>query len=72
MTLSPKATEVLAALRTRAEYAEGDWLVVYLDNASGRVPGLTPRAWAGHLSALEKAGLYRPIDNCAWGKVKAA
>jgi hypothetical protein len=62
--------EVLASLRKNAEEVDGIWGIVYLDNA--RVAGVSPHAFAGYLGALEKQGLYRPVDGYAWGEVKSA
>lgn len=67
--LSPRTAAVLAALRAKAEYAEGEWLAVYLDNA--KPSDMSAHAFAGHLGALEKAGLYKPTDGTAWGSVKS-
>ena len=69
MTMIPKENDrVLASLREHVESSDGEWREVYLDNA--RPSGMAPRSFAGHLSALERAGLYRPIDNFAWGLVR--
>ena len=75
---SPKTTQVLEALRMNVEgFTEilygVEWRSVYLDNALARLSadGITPRAFAGHLGVLEKAGLYRPQDN-GYGLVAAA
>jgi hypothetical protein len=61
---------ILEALRTKAESKNNGWLMVYLDNA--KPAGMSYHAFAGHLGALEKAGLYRPVDGYAFGEVKAA
>jgi hypothetical protein len=45
----------------------GEWRDVYLDNA--RPGGVSPHAFAGFLSALERDGVYRPEDGFAWGRV---
>jgi hypothetical protein len=68
--LGTKAHQVLLSLRSNAEDAaspEG-WRTVYLDNARPR--GMSARSFAGYLSALEREGVYQPIDNFAWGKVQ--
>lgn len=68
MSLTPKTTEVLAALRHAAEGPlEAGWRDVYLDNAAHT---LSRAQFAGHLSALEAAGLYKVVDGFAWGRVK--
>jgi hypothetical protein len=59
---------ILQALRSKVESENEGWGEVYLDNAMP--DDITPRQWAGYLSALERAGMYRPIDNYAWGSVK--
>lgn len=61
--------DVLAALRrnTESEPREG-WRDVYLDNAAGDLH-LTRHQFAGHLSVLEKRGLYHPLDGYAFGEV---
>jgi hypothetical protein len=61
---------VLEALRANTEGNTDGWLMVYLDNA--KPAGMSYHAFAGHLGALEKAGLYRPVDGYAFGEVKAA
>jgi hypothetical protein len=61
---------VLEALRAKGKSETNGWLMVYLDNAKPQ--GMSFRAFAGHLSALEKAGLYRPVDGYAFGEVRAA
>jgi hypothetical protein len=69
MTMTDKTREVLKMLREHAESDDGDgWWTVYLDNA--RPSGMAPRSFAGHLSALESVGLYRPIDSYAFGQIK--
>lgn len=69
MTMTTKTRAVLNSLREKAESNDGNgWWTVYLDNA--RPSDMAPRSYAGHLSALEKAGYYRPIDNYAFGQVK--
>lgn len=69
--LSPKTTEVLAALRSNVEGCDDNgFRDVYLDNA--RPAGMSAHAFAGHLSALEKAGLYRPYGDDCFGRVKIA
>jgi hypothetical protein len=66
---------VLDSLRPHHEGSVQDidgqrWASVYLDNA--RPFGMSPRRFAGHLSALEKAGLYKSQgDNC-FGDVRLA
>lgn len=74
-TLSPDAAKTLASLRENHEYeSEPGWGAVYLDNA--RHPDMRRHVWAGTLSALEAAGLYRPeVDRenrGIWGHVKLA
>jgi hypothetical protein len=73
MTLSPKATDILARLRARRRWisATGErWGIVYLDNA--RPAGMSAYIFAGYLSVLAAAGLYRPCrysDGC-YGNVR--
>ena len=75
MTLSPTATKLLEALRNSGEAQETDangdvWDSVYLDNV--RLNGVSSHAFAGYLSALEKAGVYRQLDGEFFGWVKVA
>ena len=70
--LTPKTTEVLVALRAHVEGCKVELngkpaRDVYLDNA--RPNGMSVRAFAGHLSALQAAGLYKPLDGYAFGTV---
>jgi hypothetical protein len=68
--LSPNAATVLDGLYACAEgEPEGGFRMVYLDNA--RPAGMSAQAFAGHLSALEARGLYKPVDGYAWGMVRA-
>lgn len=68
-TLSTESQNVLNLLRKHAEGSSNDgWRDVYIDNA--RPDGMTCRAYAGHLSALKGAGVYKPIDGYAWGEVR--
>lgn len=61
--------QVLQALRDHAESDDGNgFWTVYLDNA--KPSGMSPHQFAGYLSALEKAGLYRPVDGYAFGQVR--
>lgn len=62
--LSPGSKQAYAALLAHVESREvmndgSAWGSVYLDNA--KPGGWDGRRWAGHLSALKAAGLYRPI-----------
>jgi hypothetical protein len=67
--LTVRTAAVLAALRSKAEGEAVDgFKLVYLDNA--KPEGMSPTAFAGHLGALQKAGLYKVIDEYAWGNVK--
>lgn len=59
--LSTASLEILAALRKEVESVRGDFGAVYLDNA--RPADMTAHQFAGHLSALEAAGLYRPYTD---------
>ena len=61
---------ILKALRRHAENVRDDWGMVYLDNA--RPNDVSPRQFAAYLSILEQRGLYRVVDNYAWGQVKVA
>jgi hypothetical protein len=62
--------KVLANLRAHVKSSDGEWVKVYLDNA--RPSRMTPGSYACHLSALIRAGLYRPLDGFAWGLVRMA
>jgi hypothetical protein len=54
------------ALRERRE--DGEWALVYLADA---VPLNMPRAeFAGHLSALEGAGVFQPYGDEVFGLVR--
>lgn len=66
--LTPTEKQVHDALCGNAEgEAWQGWRDVYLDNATPT--GMSPRSFAGYLSSLERKGLYKPIDNFAWGSV---
>lgn len=75
MTLTTKTAEVLAALRANAEGFEitcqdgRQFKAVYLDNALAGLPHLSRRMFAGHLSALEAAGLYVSQGDDCFGEV---
>ena len=69
--ISPAAAEVLKSLRANVEStrtnAAGKWGQVYLDNA---IPdGMSRRSFAGYLSALHEAGLYRSQGDDCFGDV---
>lgn len=67
-TLSEKTALVLVKLRAEVEdQHEPNWGVVYLDNA--RPAGMSARSFAGHLGALEKAGLYWSYEDDSFGRV---
>jgi len=70
--MSPKTAEVLAALRRKQEgitIRDGaSWGIVYLDNAKPRE--MTPRQFAGHLSVLQRAGLYISGEDDCFGDVR--
>ena len=73
MNLSNQAQQILNALRSNAErqtqYPNGDvWASVYLDNA--RPDNISASQFAGYLSTLEKAGLYKTVDGSFFGEVK--
>jgi len=64
---------VLAALRSAKEAISTDangsvWGMVYLDNA--RTNDMSRHKFAGHLSDLKSAGLYRQTSDAAFGEVK--
>ena len=61
-------SQVLTNLRDAAEEWVDGWGTVYLDNVERA--GLSPRAFAGHLSALEATGLYKSHDK-VFGFVRA-
>lgn len=70
--LSTQAKEVLEALRSVSEggtWQRGTevWEAVYLDNA--RPTGMNRYQFAGYLSALETAGLYRSQGDDHFGEV---
>lgn len=74
-TISPESASVLKELRENVEHdsSEQGWGAVYLDNA--RSPDMSRHVWAGLLSALEGAGLYKPAEHeyrGYWGYVKIA
>jgi hypothetical protein len=67
--MTPKTAEVLAALRAHVENDNGNGFgQVYLDNACPR--GMSARSFAGHLSALERVGLYKSQGDDCFGDVK--
>lgn len=73
-SLSQKTRDVWFALRQSTEgdrYAIGEktFRDVYLDNALAKLSDMTPRSFAGHLSALERAGLYIAYGDDCFGKV---
>ena len=43
------------------------WGLVYIDNCLPA--GMSAKSYTGTLAGLSKKGLYRPIDNYAWGEV---
>jgi hypothetical protein len=57
----------LGSLIENVEDDDGEWGIVYLDNA--RLSGQSGTEFRAHLSALAKRGVYKPIDNYAFGKV---
>lgn len=72
--MTPQTKKVLESLRKNNEgigyETEKDgkrWRTVYLDNA--RIPGIGSHAFASHLGALEKLGLYKPQDDKFFGDV---
>ena len=71
--MTPGTSAVLKELRGNTEgcyeqLPDGrEWRTVYLDNA---VPaGMAPRAFAGHLSDLERLGFYKPHGDGCFGDV---
>jgi hypothetical protein len=67
------AALILAALLAEKEATSTDadgsvWGTVYLDNARPR--DLSRHEFAGHLSALKGAGVYRQTSDPAFGEVK--
>ena len=74
-TLTFKTNEVLQALRANTEGFEitcqddRKFMSVYLDNALASLPHLSRRMFAGHLSALEAAGLYQSQGDDCFGLV---
>lgn len=67
--MTPKTKQVHEALlkANEGEVGEG-WLQVYLDNA---LPAdMSPRSFAGHLSALEALGLYVSEGDDCFGRVR--
>jgi hypothetical protein len=74
-SFSPDTLMVLASLRANTEgctlVKDGvEFHSVYLDNA--RHPGMRPHQFAGHLSVLQKAGLYIPEGDDCFGLVARA
>lgn len=73
--LSNEALTVLNALRKSQEgiTVKADktvWGMVYLDNA--RPNGMTAHSFAGYLSALDRAGLYKTASDNDFGSVLMA
>lgn len=73
MKLSIEATIILIRLREcgEREFTGHDgtqWSQVYLDNA--RPEGMSARSFAGYLSALERAGLYKSQGDDCFGDVR--
>jgi hypothetical protein len=71
MTLSPAADAILSSLRANVESTtiekDGtEWGSVYLPNVG------SGHSFAGHLSALEAAGLYRRAGDPCFGEVLRA
>jgi hypothetical protein len=71
--LTAATATVLAALRYAKEAILTDangtvWGMVYIDN--GRSNDMSRHKFAGHLSDLKSAGLYRPTYDGAFGEVK--
>lgn len=63
-----RAQMVLASLRQHAEHSVHErFAMVYLDNA--KPADMCGAAFAGYLSGLERANLYRRVDGYAWGEV---
>ena len=54
--------QVYQTLLSNIEYKEGEWGIVYLDNALFSLK-ITPRQFAGFLSALEKKDRYQRFDD---------
>lgn len=74
MALSEKSQVILDLMREHHEggwsgWGDG-WASIYLDNA--RPAGMTARQFAGHLSALESAGVYKSQGDDCFGLVKIA
>jgi hypothetical protein len=67
MTAAQK--RVLDILRSKGESSTStdaygtEWICVCLDNAQHAMMDMSKRAFAGHLSKLQQAGYYRPIDS---------
>lgn len=73
--LSVTAKLLLVTLRACAEQEQERpdgtrWGLVYLDNA--RPDDMSARAFAGYLSALDKAELYQSLNDDCFGLVKLA
>lgn len=72
--LSLQAATLLSSLRSNVEsgYGPDGFGTIYLDNS--RPEGVSKHTFAGLLSALEGAGLYRPCTEPEyrgfWGEVK--
>lgn len=66
--LSQQAESLYNRLKSYAESEVRDgWFSVYLDNA--KPDDMSGSQFAGYLSALQQAGLYKQIDGC-FGMVK--
>ncbi|TIU00669.1 MAG: hypothetical protein E5W55_02260 [Mesorhizobium sp.] len=59
--------ETLVSLIENVEDEDGEWGIVYLDNA--RLPGQSATEFRTHLSTLSKRGSTSPSTTTAFGKV---
>ena len=59
--------KALVSLIKNVEDEDGEWGIVYLDNA--RLSGQSGTEFGPHSSALSKQGVYKPFDSYAFGKV---
>jgi hypothetical protein len=67
----PKTMKLLEEMRLHGESSSTDkdgheWRSIYLDNVNG---GMSVNEFAGRCAALEKMGVYKPIEKF-WGDVR--
>lgn len=73
--MTPKTERVLTALRSHVEGVSTDigtgaaWGCVYLDNALADLKPMSRRSFAGHLSRLTEAKVYKSLGDDCFGEV---